>query len=216
MVSRASTKPKRMPPHERRAEIVAEAANIALSEGLERITLRAVAERLDVRPGLISHYFPAAEELVIEAFALAIGGERETLFPTGGTPTERVAVLIERSQSEESRPLAQLWLNARHLSRFHPALAEALADQEALDRDRLVMLVREGIRSGEFSTDDPLAAAIRIFVAVDGVGAYVNNVGTFSEESFTRFAADTADWALGLPPGTIAAATPGRSKPSRA
>lgn len=203
-MSRATLKQTRKAPEERRSEIVAAAADIALTEGLERVTLRAVADRLGVRPGLISHYFPVAEELVVQAFALAIGGERETLFPAGGSPLERIAVLIERSQSEQSRPLAQLWLNARHLSRFHPALAGALTDQEALDRDRLVALVQEGIESDEFRTDDALAAAVRIFVAIDGVGAYVNNAGTFDEESFVQFVADTADWALGLEPGTIA------------
>ncbi len=206
MMSRANPRQTRKAPEERRAEIVAAAAEIALADGLERITLRAVAERLGVRPGLIGHYFPVAEELVVEAFALAIAGEREALFPPGGTPTAQVATLIARSQSEESRPLAQLWLNARHLSRFHPALAECLTVQEDLDRGRLVAAIEDGIRSGEFRTTDALAAAVRIFVAVDGVGAYVNNPGSFDEDSYTHFVADTAEWALGLEPGAMRAA----------
>lgn len=208
-MSSAPPRQTRKAPHERRSEIVATAAAIALADGLERVTLRAVAERLGVRPSLIGHYFPVAEELVIEAFALAVAGEREALFPPGGTATERVAMLIARSQSEESRPLAQLWLNARHLSRFHPALAESLTLQEELDRDRLVAVIEDGIRTGEFRTADALAATVRIFVAVDGVGAYVNNIGDFEEESYTNFVADTAEWALGLPAGAMRAAAAG-------
>lgn len=206
MMSRPLPRQTRKAPHERRSEIVGAAAQIALTEGLERVTLRAVADRLGVRPSLIGHYFPVAEELVIEAFALAIAGEREALFPPGGTPTARVAMLISRSQSEDSRPLAQLWLNARHLSRFHPALAESLTQQEELDRDRLIAVIEDGIRTAEFHTTDALAAAVRIFVAVDGVGAYVNNIGAFDEESYTNFVADTAEWALGLRAGTMRAA----------
>lgn len=206
MMSSPAPRQIRKAPAERRSEIVAAAAEIALGDGLERITLRGVADRLGVRPGLINHYFPVAEELVVEAFALAIAGERETLFSAGGTPINRVAALIARIESSESRALAQLWLNARHLSRFHPALAESLAVQEEMDRDRLVALVDDGIRSGDFRTADALAAAVRIFTAVDGVGAYVNNVGTFSEDSYTHFVADTAEWALGLEPGVLRAA----------
>ena len=40
---------------ERRAEIVAAAASIGIEEGLERITLRSVAEKVGVRPGVQPH-----------------------------------------------------------------------------------------------------------------------------------------------------------------
>ena len=76
MVSSAPVARSRKRPSERRAEIVREAAGIALTDGLERITLRAVAERLGVRPGLITHYFPVAEDLVIAEIGRASCRER--------------------------------------------------------------------------------------------------------------------------------------------
>lgn len=196
----------RKPPHERRAEIIAEAAAIALEQGLERVTLRAVAEALGVRPGLITHYFPAAEDLVVEAFVAAVSGERERLFPADGSPLRRMAVLVSRAQSEDARDLARLWLNARHLSRFRPVLAESLERQEALDRERLTALVAAGIAEGAFPIDDAFTACVRILIAVDGFGAYVNNVGSFDVDSYANFIADSADWALGLPAGAMRAA----------
>lgn len=203
MVSRSPAKPRRLPPHERRAEIVAEAAAIALDEGLERITLRAVAERLGVRPGLISHYFPAVEELVAEALDLALSVDRETLFPASGSPVERVAALVIGAQSGESRNLARLWLNARHLARFSPAIAENVVAQEALNRDRLITVIEEGVRSGTFRTSDAAAAAEQILIAIDGVGSYVNNTGDFDEETYTTLIERLAEWALGLEVGTL-------------
>lgn len=201
MVSRPAL---RLPPAERRAQIVAEAADLALAEGLERITLRAVAERLEVRHGLITHYFPAAEDLVVEAFVAAVSGERERLFPAGDrTPVQRVALLVQRVQAPDAAPLARLWLNARHLSRFTPSLADALEGQEALDRDRLVAVIDEGMAAGEFRCADALTACIRIFVAIDGFGAYVNNRGSFDEDAYLHFVADTAEWALGLDAGSL-------------
>lgn len=193
----------RKPAQERRAEILADASAIALEDGLERVTLRAVAERLGVRPGLITHYFPVADDLVVEAFVLAVSGERERLFPTTGAPLQRIATLVARVQSEDARGLARLWLNARHLSRFRPVLAESLEGQEALDRERLAAIIAAGRDAGVFRIDDPLAACVRILVAVDGFGAYVNNTGRFDVDAYTNFVADTAEWALGLPAGAL-------------
>ena len=203
MVSRPPGRHVRKQPQERRAEIVAEAAAIALEQGLERVTLRAVAEALGVRPGLITHYFPAAEDLVVEAFVAAVSGERERLFPAEGAPMRRMAVLVARAQSADARDLARLWLNARHLSRFRPLLAENLDVQEALDRERLTAMVAAGIDDGTFPIEDPFAACVRILIAVDGFGAYVNNIGSFDVDVYANFVADTAEWALGLPPGAM-------------
>lgn len=83
MTSRPQATRIRKPPAERRAEIVRTAAAIALAEGLERITLRRIADELGVRPGLIGHYFPAADDLVSEAFTHAATDERESLLPPG-------------------------------------------------------------------------------------------------------------------------------------
>lgn len=191
-------------PEERREEIVAAAADIALEGGLERITLRAVAERLGVRPGLITHYFPAAEDLVVEAFSRAAAIERERFFPQGeGTPIERLAHFIDYIRQGLSLPLARLWLNARHLSQFSPALDAALQEQDALDRARLVALLGDAIAAGDIAPTDADAAAIRIFVAVDGRGSYVNSTADLSHPAYEHFVADVAEWTLGLAPGTL-------------
>ena len=206
MVSSPTSRRLRKLPEERRAEILSEAANIALTEGLERITVRAVADRLGVRPGLISHYYPAAEDLVIAAFVRAVSEEREELFPADGDPLTRMAHLISRIEGNGALQLTRLWLNARHLCRFIPPLAQALEDQEHLDRTRLTSLIEDGIASGDFAVDDPFAACIRILVAIDGVGAYVNNVRSFDYEAFTRFVSDVAEWSLGMEAGRLRAA----------
>jgi len=193
----ASTSGRRKPPEERRAEIVAAAAAIALDEGLERVTLRAVAGRLGVRPGLISHYFSAAEDLVAAGFAYAISDERNRLVPLDGTPLERIARLVLRVRSAGGIKLAKLWLNARHLARFSAPVALSIEEQEALDRAQLRELIAAGVRSGDFVAE-PGAATVRILVAIDGFGAYVNNPASFDEPAFTEFVADVVSWALEL------------------
>ena len=206
----------RKPAAERRAEILAVAARIALEEGLERITLRAVADRLAVRPGLIGHYFPAVGDLVVAAFSLAVSGERERLLPgDSGSPADGVAdrvrpldglaAFVSRVEGEDAAGLARLWLNARHLARFDPELAAAIEEQEALDRARLEGLIERGIAAGDFPIPaaEAGAACVRIFMAADGFGAYANNAGAFPEPAYERFVGDVAAWALGLDPSAL-------------
>ena len=203
MMSSPTTGRSRLDPAMRREQIVAEAAEIALTEGLERITLRAVAERLGVRAGLITHYFPAAEELVVTAFERAASTERDTLFRLGGTARRRLVRFLAEVSDDRSRNLARLWLNARHLARFSPALALALEQQEAEERDLLLLLLEEGIAGGDLPPVDAAAAGIRILVAVDGAGAYANDITDFTDDTFTHVVSDIAEWALGMPAGSL-------------
>lgn len=203
MVSSGDARRVRKRPEERREEILATAADIALTEGLERITLRAVADRLGVRPGLITHYFPAAEDLVVAAFTRAASGEREQLFRRDGSATQRLARLVAGYESEESWDLARLWLNARHLSRFSPGLNDALVEQEALNQAGIVDIIEQGVAAHEFDDVDPHTAGTRILMAVDGQSASVNDGGEPRQAPYRRFVSDVAEWTLGLQRGAL-------------
>ncbi|MFJ8810867.1 TetR/AcrR family transcriptional regulator [Streptomyces sp. NPDC102490] len=211
MPSSISNKRIRKDPAARRAEIVAAASSVALTEGLECITLRRIAEELDVRPGLISHYFPAVEDLVAEAYGDAAGAELDELLPadrSGATPTRQLARFFARAAGAGFDDISRLWLNARHLSRYRPTLRDRVAVQEAAWRDRLEAVVRDGVERGEFRTADPLLAAIRILVVLDGLGMLVNSVDTTDDPPEVRLMpALTAERELGLPAGTLTAAT---------
>ncbi|MFB7381552.1 TetR/AcrR family transcriptional regulator [Kitasatospora purpeofusca] len=224
MTSRPQAARTRKPPGERRAEILHTAARIALDEGLERITLRRVADELGVRPGLIGHYFPAADDLVSEAFAHAAAQEREALLPPGAheadrSPTARLAGFLVRLTGADCLDLSRLWLNARHLSRFRPGLRATVREQESLTRTALTGLVEEGVRRGEFRTDDPLGATLHILVTVDGLGAYANddididsgsdggsNGDNLNHPALQDLALTVAEHRLALSPGLLRAA----------
>ncbi|MEV6974033.1 TetR family transcriptional regulator [Kitasatospora sp. NPDC093806] len=214
MTSRPQATRTRKPPGERRAEILHAAARIALDEGLERITLRRVADDLGVRPGLIGHYFPAADDLVSEAFTHAAAQERDALLPPDDhplPPVTRLARFLVPLTDGGHLDLSRLWLNARHLSRFKPGLRSAVRAQESLTRTALTELVEEGVRAGDFTTDDALGATLHILVTVDGLGAYANDDTHPDHPALHDMALGTAERHLGLPPGTLrgAARPPG-------
>ncbi|MER6396699.1 TetR/AcrR family transcriptional regulator [Kitasatospora sp. NPDC059973] len=204
----SSVPPKRVrkTPEARRAEIVTLAATVALTEGLECLTLRRIADELAVRPGLISHYFPVAEDLVTEAFATAATAELDELIPAdrpAGQALGRLARFLARTTGEEYDDLSRLWLNARHLSRFRAGLREQVGRQEALWRDRLTGLITDGVDSGAFRTDDPAFAAVQILVVLDGLGVHANTDRSGHPPAAKALAATTAERALGLAAGTL-------------
>ncbi|MFC8175146.1 TetR/AcrR family transcriptional regulator [Streptomyces sp. NPDC057242] len=206
MSSSVERKRVRKTPEARRAEIVETAARVALTEGLECVTLRRIAEELAVRPGLISHYFPSAEELVAEAFAVASTGELDSLLPAErphGTPAQYLARYFALSAGEAYDDISRLWINARHLSRYRPVLRDRVAEQERASDDRLAGLIREGVERGEFRTDDPRTTAIQILVVLDGLGAHANTDRGNRPEAVTRMAVTTAERELGLAAGAL-------------
>ncbi|MFJ4767663.1 TetR/AcrR family transcriptional regulator [Streptomyces uncialis] len=82
MTSRDTGTRTRKAPAERRHEIIRAAARVGLAEGLECVTLRRIADELGVQPGLVGHYFPAADTLVADAFTSATMAELDGLLPT--------------------------------------------------------------------------------------------------------------------------------------
>ncbi|MGW1641789.1 TetR/AcrR family transcriptional regulator [Streptomyces lavendulae] len=207
MSSSVQRKRIRKSPEARRAEIVDAATAVALTEGLECVTLRRIADELVVRPGLISHYFPSVEDLVAEAFGSAVGAELDALLPSGpsegAAPTRELARFFARTSGEAYDAISRLWINARHLSRYRPVLRERVAEQEAAWRGRLEALLRLGIERGEFRTDDPYVTTIQILVVLDGLGAHANTDTSNRPEAVTRMAVTTAERELGLPRGAL-------------
>ncbi|MET8563533.1 TetR/AcrR family transcriptional regulator [Streptomyces flaveolus] len=206
MSSSVQRKRVRKDPAARRAEIVAAAAAVALAEGLECVTLRRIAEELDVRPGLISHYFPSAEDLVAEAFADAATAEIDALIAERreeGTPTAHLARFLARTTGETYDAVSRLWINARHLSRYREVLRERVARQETVWRARLEGLIREGVEAGEFRTDDALVTTLQLLIVLDGLGADANIGNEDLPEAVVRMAFTVAERELGLEAGAL-------------
>lgn len=220
MTSRPTPRRTRKPPAERRREILETAARIGLTEGLECITLRRVAEELTVQPGLVSHYFPAVDQLVADAFAHATATELDALLPEehatldGDGPLRVLRALVELTASSQFDNISRLWINARHLARYRPVLLEQVIDQELAWCRRLESLIVEGCASGSFTCEDPWAAAARILVVIDGVSAYINTSAEHRRTATSAMVGTTVEAELSLTPGALAAGSDGR-EPTR-
>ena len=149
-----------------------------------------------------------AEELVAEAFGAAASAELEELIPAGrppGRPLQDLARFLARTAGERWDAMSRLWLNARHLSRYRPALRDRVLHQEALWQDRLSEVIADGAAAGTFRVADPVLAAIEILVVLDGLGAHANTDQGGRPPAVADLAVMTAERVLDLPIGTVTA-----------
>ena len=138
------------------------------------MTLRRVAADLGVTPGLVSHYFSAAEQLITAAFrsaAVADLDEARSHVDAAPTALAKMDALMDYLLDDSSDDASALWLEAWSLGRRNAALA---SEAKELTDDWLACIagiVRAGTQDGEFRVDDVDVAARRLLTMIDGLGA---------------------------------------------
>ncbi|HEX7427033.1 MAG TPA: TetR family transcriptional regulator C-terminal domain-containing protein [Mycobacterium sp.] len=165
---------KRKLPAERYGELLARAVEISAAEGLSAVTLRRVATDLGVTPGLVSHYFSSAEQLITAAFrtaAVADMSEARSHMAAALTPTGKMDALVNYLLDESSEDASALWLDAWSLGRRNAPLASEANALTAEWLECIAEIVRSGGDSGEFRVADADVAARRVLTMIDGLGA---------------------------------------------
>jgi AcrR family transcriptional regulator len=207
VTSRPQATARRKPASERLAEIIETAAAVAVAEGLDRVTAKRVAAELGVFPGLVSHYFATADELVAAAFAHAAASEREQNFglaQQADRPVGRIRRLLGFWLHQDRDPVSLLWLDAWQASRRRPALLTEVGRQMNADLDRLSAVIADGIAAGDFPIDRPGEPALQILSLVDGLSVQAATRQTLDYAPVGAMVIATTERLLALPPGTLA------------
>lgn len=214
---RARPRRVRLSAADRRAGIVRAARAIALRDGLDNVTLRSLGEELGVAGSLISHYFPAVDDLLAEAFAEAASEEIAEVFGHGagdgsrapeepGDPVVSIAEVLRFAVDPERAEVNRLWIDAWHVGRRRPALHAEVVRQTDRWTEHLGALITRGVRTGAFRlapAADAAGVAARIMAVVDGltVQSTLRNTIGYDEVASLGFA--VAEHELGLEPGRL-------------
>ncbi|MET4099139.1 AcrR family transcriptional regulator [Agrococcus sp. UYP10] len=209
------TKPRRTrkSPDDRRAEIAATARAIALEEGLDAVTQRAVAGRASMASALVAHYVESMDALVADTFSEIVAeeiGEVRELVAAEPSATAGLVVLIDAALDPQRQDVTSLWVQAWSLGRHNAALAAAVR----LRMDEWLSIIRDaitaGAEAGALRCDDVDGTALHLLAMIDGLNAHelVHWGAGAAQGAITKRAAEGL---LGLAPGALEAAADGAS-----
>ena len=162
---------RRKAPEVRRREILDAATALGIERGLESVSVRDVAERASVAPGLIHHYFPSLDALVTESFG-SWADESLTFLrqQTRGVPPRTGLALIVANLTPDQR----IWNDALTTSSRFSQLNQRARELSIDYLTHVESLIRAGIADGAFRCDDPTLAAWRLILMLDGLVAMVH------------------------------------------
>jgi len=207
-MSTLPSRAKRKSGPERAAEIARTAREIARYDGLDAITLRAIAARVGVTPALVSHYEPSTEGLVATTFGAIAGAElAEITRELSALPSsvEALRALIDTLLGPDRSTVTTVWLDAWSVGRRNLALAREVGVQMDAWQAFLVALLNRGSARGEFAVADSGALAWQLLAIIDGINAHA--VVRYGDARGQRDLVRTvAEHELGLPAGALAPA----------
>lgn len=164
----------RLLPEQRAGEIVRAAKDIARTDGIGALSVRSVAQRAHVTPGLITHYF-SLDELVAKAYTALASEEYDEL--SGSLQKVRgslkkLDVVLDSSVGEQYAAVTFVWVESWAIARRNGLLRFALREQSQAWHGLLRAVVEEGMRDGDFQVDSPDEAAWQLLALIDGTSAH--------------------------------------------
>ena len=162
-----SSPPRRMPPAERREQLIDAAVAIAAQDGYENVAFEAVANRASVTRNLVYHYFPGGRQQLIEAAAHRAGEQLSSGWVTDpDVPlAQRLEANLNRMIDHAVEPTDAWQLYRQGRGAIDPGLQKIAL----LYRERVI----SNIALNQIGTTEPPPI---VRVALDGFLAYVETV----------------------------------------
>lgn len=168
----------------RRQEVVEAVFRIVAADGLERASLREVADEAELAVGSVRHYFASSDELLAHSFGVVVdrivgrltAADDRLAEAQPGTPEHHQGVLTllgELLPLDDERAVdACVWMAFKNAARTKPFLA-AEADRShravAAIVGRLVMEVSSAASTGTVDQQRLVTEAERLLATLDGL-----------------------------------------------
>lgn len=201
-------KPFRREGEDQRRQALVEATLACIAElGMERTTVREIAIRAGVTPGLIRHYFAGKDELVLEAYRHHVAGSarlaESAVDAAGDDPVARLSAFIAASLTPPmvDQTKLSLWAGFIEMVRTDANMAEVHKDGYAHYRKLSEALIGQamtaaGIKVGEA---DCVRLGIVLNALIDGLWLEGSlSPGEFAGGSLAETGLDAASAIIGI------------------
>jgi AcrR family transcriptional regulator len=187
----------------RREEILRTAVEQITSRGFANTRVIDVAESLNVSTALVFYHFDSKDRLLSEAFRYAAARDLEQLAKISNSKATAVRRLrrILSLYGPGSGPgqAWPLWIDAWATALRMPELQDASRQLDVHWKDAVAEVIAQGVAAGEFSCDDPSAAAWRITALLDGLAVQATvHTGVVAKGTMLRWVRQVAAAELGL------------------
>ncbi|MFZ4516898.1 MAG: TetR/AcrR family transcriptional regulator [Microthrixaceae bacterium] len=200
-------------PEERREEILRAAGEVVLREGFGRTSARELAAAVGVSPGLLHHYFPSMEEVLVRAVQLFTDEDLAQLADEVGEEEDAPALVrldrvLRWCVPTPDDPACRFWVESWSESLRNPGVAEATRHLNEVWHRGLTDLLTDAAADGDGSCPDPSGSAWRLLALLDGLTVQVLAYGSLGPAELLAQARAAAEIELGLAPGTLAGLEP--------
>lgn len=180
----------------RRRDLLAAASTLVAEAGPQGATVRAIAARAGVTPGLIRHYFGTKEALLAEAYLVLMDSMTETAAGAGGAdPVARLAGFVTanlRPPVADGRNFA-LWAGFMQQAASDSQLSRAHEAGYLAFRNRLETLI------ADCSVPDARCKAVAVNALIDGLWLEASVLpGAFAQGEVVRIGLAAAGRIVGL------------------
>ncbi len=151
----------------RKADIVKCFSELVAERGYDAVSLRDVAETLEISKGTILHHFGSKDRLLEHVHSDYMQrrlAEARAFLARLDSPADQVRALIYQLMYAEAHDRAATVAFGREIVRF--ASEDVMADVRAMRDEYSALLrdaIRRGIEAGQFVEADPAVVALQIF-----------------------------------------------------
>ena len=183
---KAGAVPKKVDHHERREQIASALMRVAARDGLEAVSLRHVAAEAGVTSGMVQHYFPTKDQMMLFAMRSASARYEQRMAEAVGelgehpAPRDLVGAVLRTllPTDEEQQADARVALAFQSYAALNPPAADGLSSDGAQFRAFIADLVRDGRPpGGAAAAVDPTRAATALFAVAEGLGVHMLSSG---------------------------------------
>ncbi len=165
---------------QRRGQMLRAALDVISERGFADTRIADIAERIGISPALVIYYFKTKDQLLTEA----IRHYEDTWYADGLRRMDKMATAAERIEEfvamnllpdpdPEPERTWKLWLDFWVQAARNPEVAQVRQEFDERWREKVVTLVSEGQRTGEFASIDPYPFSIVLCALLDGLAIQI-------------------------------------------